>query len=488
MDPSQASPNAELFGRSSLWAYCIFFFLGLGNLFPWNSFITASYYFSDRFCGSAFEGSFENYFTVSFTVCQTLGLALTILFCENWAIDTKVMYPLTLYSLVFLATTMMVGIYIEATYFFEITIILTCISGLCGSLLSAGIFGMAAYFPGEFTGALMNGQGLAGLTVSLSSLLTSAAGDEVDICDDDNANMENDDNSCKFHVSYSAMVYFGIATVVLALNIVSYIYLKKLKITKHYVDKFDNASDSSFAALEIDKSKKRGGGSLKNQLRSNLLITDIDGVAIPNSNVGDFDSFNSFDKEQMRKSEIMDTDGTVMAILKSIWIPALSVFLAFMVTIGVFPSLFVLIESEKQCDDDTSRFYNDLFIPFLFLIFNIFDFIGRVCAEKFKSLLNSKSILPFACLRFLFIPLFLLCNLSNNGLPVAFKSDFFPIFIDALFALTNGYLASSAMMLGPQLVSAKDSGVAGTIMIFCLTLGLFAGGCLSFLVVYISQG
>ena len=79
------------------------------------------------------------------------------------------MYPLTLYSLVFLITTILVSIYVDATYFFEITIILTRISGVCGSLLSV-IFGMAAYFSVELIGALMNGQGLAGLTVSLSSL------------------------------------------------------------------------------------------------------------------------------------------------------------------------------------------------------------------------------------------------------------------------------------------------------------------------------
>ena len=485
--PSQASPNVDIFGGDSYWAYCIFFFLGLGNLFPWNSFITASYYFSDRFCGSDFEDNFENYFTLSFTICQTVGLALTILYCENWAIDTKVMYPLTLYSLVFLITTILVSIYVDATYFFEITIILTCISGVCGSLLSAGIFGMAAYFPAEFTGALMNGQGLAGLTVSLSSLLTSAAGPAIDICDDD-ANTEDDDGKCEFHVSYSAMVYFGIATLVLALNIVCYIYLKRLKITKHYVDKFDAASDSSFSALDKDKAKRGGGGSIKTQLRSNLLITDVDSGEVPISwDVGGIDISN-IDKEQRRKSEIADTNGTVKEILNSIWVPALSVFLSFTVTIGVFPALFVFVESEKQCHDDSSRFYNDLYIPFLFLIFNLFDFIGRVSAEKFKPLLNSKTILPFAFLRFLFIPLFLLCNISNSELPVVMKSDFFPVFIDALFAVTNGYLASCAMMLGPTLVSPKDSGVAGTVMIFCLTLGLLGGGCLSFLVVFISQG
>ena len=135
-------------------------------------------------------------------------------------------------------------------------------------------------------------------------------------------------------------------------------------ITKHYVDKFDAASDSSFSALDKDKAKRGGGGSIKTQLRSNLLITDVDSGEVPTSwDVGGIDISN-IDKEQRRKSEIKDTNGTVKEILNSIWVPALSVFLSFTVTIGVFPALFVFVESEKQCHDDSSRFYNDLYIPF----------------------------------------------------------------------------------------------------------------------------
>ena len=91
-------------------AYRIFFFLGLGNLFPWNTFITASYYFAARFCGTNFEETFENYFTLSFTIAQTVGLALTIRYCEKWSLQRKVIYPLGVYSLIFLMTTVLVVI------------------------------------------------------------------------------------------------------------------------------------------------------------------------------------------------------------------------------------------------------------------------------------------------------------------------------------------------------------------------------------------
>ena len=36
-------------------AYLICFYLGLGNLLPWNAFITASSYYTDRFCGIQYD-------------------------------------------------------------------------------------------------------------------------------------------------------------------------------------------------------------------------------------------------------------------------------------------------------------------------------------------------------------------------------------------------------------------------------------------------
>lgn len=57
-----------------------------------------------------------------------------------------------------------------------------------------------------------------------------------------------------------------------------------------------------------------------------------------------------------------------------------------------------------------------------------------------------------------------------------------------IFALSNGYVASASMIMGPTLTSLNDSSLAGTIMAFSLTLGLLLGTCISFLVVFIARG
>jgi solute carrier family 29 (equilibrative nucleoside transporter), member 1/2/3 len=176
----------------------------------------------------------------------------------------------------------------------------------------------------------------------------------------------------------------------------------------------------------------------------------------------------------------------VFSLIKT---PALSVWFVFTVTIGLFPSITVLFESEQACNDVSNRFFNDLWTPLFFLIFNLFDFIGRWSASKVTfACLNARNIwVPVVC-RLVFFPLFLLCRIVDSQLPTVFISDAWPIMFMIVFSLTNGYLSSLCMMLGPSLTDPKDSMLAGNIMVFCLTVGLFSGACLSFLSLMISQG
>jgi equilibrative nucleoside transporter 1/2/3 len=175
------------------------------------------------------------------------------------------------------------------------------------------------------------------------------------------------------------------------------------------------------------------------------------------------------------------------AIFTAIRVPAISVWFIFTVSIGCFPALIVLLKSSNQCKNN-DRFSNDLFVPFFFVMFNLFDLFGRLTAGSTTLIFTTKNIWMASLSRVVFFPLFLLCNIADSKLPVWFENDAFPIIFMIIFAYSNGYIASACMMLGPSAVSVKDAAVAGTIMVFSLTLGLFSGACMSFVVAYISQG
>ncbi len=210
-------------------AYIIMVFEGCGNLFPWNAFITASSYYAQRFCGSAFEGNFENYFSITFTLSQTIGLALSVVYQNKMSLRHKIIWPLFCYSTVFLITTLLVTQTVEANLLFWLTLISAMICGICGAILSGGLFGLAAMFPSTYTGALMNGQGIAGLTVAVASILTTLAAAPIDTCSDDNGN----DDGCPQEINYSALFYFIIATFILLACAFAYFGLQKLHFTRY---------------------------------------------------------------------------------------------------------------------------------------------------------------------------------------------------------------------------------------------------------------
>jgi len=178
---------------------------------------------------------------------------------------------------------------------------------------------------------------------------------------------------------------------------------------------------------------------------------------------------------------------TIWNVFWQVRVPALSVMMTFTVTISIFPSVMVFLESTQKCHS-SERFYNDLFVPFLFLLYNLCDFSGRLLAGYLTSPFNARNVWIPAVARLVFIPLFLLCKLSSSRLPIVFDNDAFPVLFMVFFASTNGYVASCCMMLGSSMVAGRESSLAGTIMVFFLTLGLCLGACTSFINVYISQG
>ena len=216
-------------------AYLIMFWEGVGNLFPWNAFITASTYYAERFCGTSFESNFENFFSITYTLSQTVGLVLSVIYQNKISLTNKIIWPLLCYSIIFAMTTVLVAVQdIDPNLLFWVTLLSSCLCGCCGAILSAGLFGLAAMFPPMYTGAMMNGQAVAGLVVAVSGLLTLLASSDSSECDDDDDDDDGDDDEdeCKQTISYSALAYFIIATFILLSCALAFLYLGQLSFTK----------------------------------------------------------------------------------------------------------------------------------------------------------------------------------------------------------------------------------------------------------------
>uniref|UniRef100_A0A8C4WJS2 Solute carrier family 29 member 2 n=1 Tax=Gopherus evgoodei TaxID=1825980 RepID=A0A8C4WJS2_9SAUR len=162
-----------------------------------------------------------------------------------------------------------------------------------------------------------------------------------------------------------------------------------------------------------------------------------------------------------------------------IWLLALCIVMVFTVTLSVFPAITATVTSTSE-----SKQWSEFFTPVCcFLLFNMMDWLGRsitlYCLWPEKRLWL---LLPLVGLRFLFVPLLMLCQAEpRTRLPVLFHHDAWFILFMLPFSLSNGYFVSLTMCLAPKQVLPQESELAGAIMTFFLALGLSCGAVLSFL-------
>lgn len=515
--------------------YFCMFYLGVAMLFPWNAFITASGYFETRFCGSSFANDFENYFSFLFTISQTAGLALSVLYQDRLTLHQKVVYPLVIYTILFMLTTILVTVpNIPGESIFYITAVCAGLCGICGAILSSGLYGLGAMLPPIYTGALMNGSGLAGLGVSIASFLTLwIASPPAQFCEIKVIKYVSDKStSCAYTLDFSALTYFLIATLVLITNLFAFLYLSRLPFVRYVIvvilfpgcmsfeekishsytfyfyDRYFVMQAETIHVLDAQKPLVTSASIIESsdlrkyeQSSSSSYSHPINSTVSLQESCNNHSSNNEYALET--SFDLMTTDSPNeilsekkfhfdLAKIKKVFIrlkiPSLSVILVYTVSIVLFPSLIVRISSINSCKSEHySRFYNDLFIPLVFVVFNLFDFIGRLLAGYIKLGLTGSNIWVASLARVVFIPLLLLCNIKGSHLPLVFNYDYMALVLIILLALSNGFVSTHCMVFGALAVrNIEEAGLAGTIMIFSLTFGLLIGAICSFGVLYIS--
>lgn len=172
----------------------------------------------------------------------------------------------------------------------------------------------------------------------------------------------------------------------------------------------------------------------------------------------------------------------------AVWIhvrkPAISIFLTFFVTLGLFPGWTSELRSVHQCHTHF-RLANDLYVPFMFLFFNVGDLVGRLLSARLPIMQMqdlSTKLVAVACLRFVFFPLLFLCTGGSNPDRVQIHSDLYSQVIQFAFAVSNGFVLSTAFVHAPSLV-ANTSDMQermSEILNFSVAFGLLCGSLLSF--------
>jgi len=176
----------------------------------------------------------------------------------------------------------------------------------------------------------------------------------------------------------------------------------------------------------------------------------------------------------------VDTFGVIVQI--SVY--AAAVLITFFVTLGCFPAVTMQVKSTL---DPKGSWASTYFIPVsCFLFFNVGDFFGRMLAGKIQwprpGKMGGWLTLLMAVLRFVFVPLFLVCNIERGEDSVSstfIESDVWYIILMLLFSITNGYVGSICMISGSQVVKSEEAQTAASLMVAFLGIGLASGAFMS---------
>jgi len=416
--------------------YIIFYWLGIGTLLPWNMFITVVAYWNEKFrtvaeeevnlecpdCPNELQKAWGGYLAVASMVPNVTFLILNGVVGHRFKTQPRLLVSLVLVILSFVFTSVMVKVDTDSWQptFLYITLASVAFINVNAAIFQGGILGVAGKFPPAYMGAVFSGQAVGGIFASGTNVVVLALGATP---------------------TQSAFFCFVLSVVFLITALVAYGVATRTDFYQHYLG-------------------EKPVSDLETKPEDSKLLQE---------------------KDCSPRLPVKVNPGRVMLDILPY---ACAVLLTFLVTLGSFPAITMQVVSTLEPE---TRWAKTFYIPVAcFLLFNIGDYIGRFLAGLVQLPKPGKTgayvTLLLAIARFVFIPLFLMCNVrpGDRGITdVHFESDIVYIIIMSLFSITNGYVGSICMISGPQVVRPEEAQTAASLMVAMLGLGLGMGAFLS---------
>uniref|UniRef100_A0A8C1WPD9 Solute carrier family 29 member 2 n=1 Tax=Cyprinus carpio TaxID=7962 RepID=A0A8C1WPD9_CYPCA len=156
----------------------IFFLLGMGTLLPWNFFITAMNYFTDRLKNGTSSTQTDTYMfgNMSVLLAQLPLLLFTLLnsfLYQHIAEKIRIAGSMVFILLLFILTAILVKFKMDQDHFFSITMATIWFINMFGAVLQGSLFGLVGKLPPRFNSLFMSGQAVAGIFSGIAMLLSN---------------------------------------------------------------------------------------------------------------------------------------------------------------------------------------------------------------------------------------------------------------------------------------------------------------------------
>lgn len=175
-------------------------------------------------------------------------------------------------------------------------------------------------------------------------------------------------------------------------------------------------------------------------------------------------------------------------ILEKCWKQYLNIYLVYLVSYTIFPSILINIRPHSN-----SLYFlsNKYFVPITcHLLFNSSSTLGSLISNLVNSEKPlSDKIWTLISIRLVFVPFFIFCNFlpEKRKWPVIVTNDFIYLFANFGIGFTNGLFGSLSIMYAPKCVTRKHFTNAGMISNLFLMSGIMSGGFLSFLILIVFE-
>mmetsp|Transcript_26384 Transcript_26384/g.78336 ORF Transcript_26384/g.78336 Transcript_26384/m.78336 type:complete len:479 (-) Transcript_26384:1148-2584(-) len=452
--------------------YVIFVLLGTATLFPWNVFLTEKEFYDVRFQVKPYNAfvadNFMSLFALSFNCLNLLALAFLVKFQKELSLRVLVMQPLII-TFIMLASTAALALKtdIPGDQMAKITLPSIGLMGLCTAMLQGGTLQLASIFSPVHIRGCVSGIAIGGVVTSVlsfvSQLQASDAGDSGTHSAED--------------VAPTAFLYFTASAGVIAACIVGYTALPYLPYGRYKL----------LLAGIINDPKERKLMMVDEDYEEPLL-TVVEGdpaVAGPSSGPR---------TEHTRTAIVsVETDytqqGRSWQRRNAFYIYCAALFCCLCVTMAIHPGVTSFICSSRNpalvspCSANSpgGRLYGDLFVPLLYVLFSLGDFLGRELAAFGPWAYGAPapfSILAYSVSRAAIAAGVLFCHVVTPTawmLPQVLDADYFPFVLVMLLGMTQGHLISTICMHAPSTLLPTEQSMYGPGTSFAISLGCFLG-------------
>ncbi|CAH2350474.1 nucleoside transporter Fun26p [[Candida] railenensis] len=428
--------------------YFTFLMIGMSLLWPWNCFLTASAYYAERFAHS--PGLIKIYSSTMMSISTIASTVFNYFLSQS---QTGVDYnhrvnlglSLTIGVFILMACTCVSDTFIQMKdiVFFVGLMTTVLISALATCIAQNGTMAIANVMGGIYANAVMVGQAIAGVMPSIA-LIASILLVGTKKKNEKGGTLDED-----YHVekNYGVFVYYITA------SLVSFVAMTLLYWTNYF------KAETAYQVLN---------DVLENNPNSRGLN------AFP-------DDIGNDEVTQQRHVPFMLLWGKLKYIVSAI-------FLTFSVSL-VFPVFASNVES-THTESSNPLFSKSIFIPFIYLAWNLGDLLGRIMCGFMPSFVvkRPKNLVVYALARLIFIPLFFTCNIhpytASGESSALINSDIWYVMLQFLFGLSNGQLCTSCFMIVRDYCDDDDEKeAAGGFTTVFLSTGLAFGAVLSYALV-----